>query len=217
MLLQCSAVLASSGRVDGTRANGMTWRDRVGAPSSDARRPKTWLLLADVCAESSITGWDYRVDTRGSHHGREVDEPRPTGACLCAARRRDPAETRAQRPGWRNNLNRRMLRAGQDLVCSYDAVDRALHWAGWLAETYTELPAWQDQGTQPSSLPDRRHGWVGLMFELVRIRPPRRLLTRPSVSSSACHVALFRWQGPCCRGPLLPPRQTAWASRLWSR
>lgn len=58
-----------------------------------------------------------------------------------------------------------MLPLGEDLVCSFDAVDRILHWAGWLAETSAELPAWQYQGTQPNSLLDRRHGWVGIMFE----------------------------------------------------
>lgn len=124
---------------------------------------------ADVCAQSSIVGWDDQVDTRGSHHGREPGEPRAHRTLsMSCSHRRDAAETRAQRQGWRNNLNRRMLRPGQDLVCSFDAVDRALHWAGWLAETYTELPAWQDQGTQSNSLLDRRHGSGGdSVFELL--------------------------------------------------
>lgn len=128
------------------------------------------------------------------------------GPSLCAVHCRDAAETRAQRPGWRNNLNRRLLPRGQELVCSFDAVDRAMHWAGRLAETYTELPAWQDQGTQSNSLLDRRHGWVGTLFELLRTRPPRRLLTKPS------HVAMFRRQG-LCRGI----RLSTWYAARWRR
>lgn len=48
-MLQCSALMASSGLRDGTTANRMTWRDSAGDPSSDAHQPKT-RLLQPTCA-----------------------------------------------------------------------------------------------------------------------------------------------------------------------
>lgn len=164
-MLQCSALMAWSGLRDGTTATGRLGEVEQEPPSSDAHRPKTRLLQPTSAPRApSLVGTTKLTHAEAIVAG-ELTSQELTGPSLCAVHRRDPAETRAQKQGWRNNLNRRMLPLGRDLVCSFDAGDRALHWAGWLAETYTELPAWQNQGTQSDSVLDRRHGWVGILFE----------------------------------------------------
>lgn len=83
-MVQCSAALALRELGDRMTANRTTWRDRAGAPSSDAPQRPRHDCSSRWDAQSSIVGWGYQVDTRGSHRGREVTGQGLTGPSLRA-------------------------------------------------------------------------------------------------------------------------------------